>query len=502
MIWNKLDDYQKDAVEFAWPLDGAGLFFEQGTGKTWIPAAMIERMAKRPKFSGLLVVPLTSRDSTWADLIRTELPHVAIAHTWIDFKLLPCPRLLILHKEGMRGGPIRKRSRRRKSLDPKIRRFIWSIVIIDESQGIKDRASSFSRAARFLREQPKRLALSGTPIEQSPIDVWAQMRFIEPSALGDRWADFDDEYLRHAGWMGKKREFRRTKLNQFLRAIKPYCLRVTKDVLKLKPYEIIPEYFDMWGDQGRVYRELERDMVTEMHGRMVMSQLKVVNLVRLQQITGGFVTTIDKEVIPCGDAKLRRLRRVIEAGKVRPPFVIFCRYKPEIAVVEAEMKRRFRRVETLTGATGDRRDKSQVRADLNRRFQNGEIDVLVCQTRTGGVSVDLFRARQLIVYSTTFSFIDFDQIISRLHRRGQKHAVKIYLLMAKNSIDTDIIDAIYQKTSVVAIVLDRLKRRSHNGQEADQAGSRTGRARELSLQRRDAGQGTRPRPRVGARQAA
>jgi SNF2 family DNA or RNA helicase len=471
-LYSKLDSYQKEAVEFASPLAGCGLFFEQGTGKTWIAAAIIERMIDT-NFSGLIVVPLTSRDSTWVDLIRRELPHIAIAHAWDEFIAMPCPRLLILHKEGLRGGAIRHGSRRRKALDQRIRRHRWGIVIIDESQGIKDRASAFSRAARFLRDQPKRLALSGTPVEQSPLDVWAQMRFIEPWALGDRWSDFTDEYCRPAGWMGKKWEFRRTKLDQFLRAIQPYCLRVTKEVLNLQPYELVPEHIDLWGVQRRLYEDLERHMVAEVEGRMVISQLKVVNLIRLQQVTGGFATDVDGQVFPVGNAKVRRVRRVIGRGDVTPPFVVFCRYRPEIDAVTAELKRHYARVETLTGSTGGRH-KSLVRAELNRRFQAGEIDALVCQTRTGGVSVDLFAARQAIVFSTTFSFIDFDQMVSRLHRRGQKHRVKIILLLAKNTIDIDIIGAIQQKTSVVKIVLDRLKKGIRHGtkESSTRAGAR------------------------------
>jgi SNF2 family DNA or RNA helicase len=303
------------------------------------------------------------------------------------------------------------------------------------------------------------LALSGTPIEQSPIDVWAQMRFIEPTCFGDRWEDFENEYVKRAGFMGHEKSFRLEKLPQFLARIKPYCLRIELSEVAKVDSEFHIERFDLLGKQAKLYRELDEDMVSYYGERRVMRPLRVSVLIALQQITGGFLTHNNGDIVEVGQAKQRRVRRLIEAKKVTPPFVIFCRFKPEVMAMEAEMKKHFHRVEVLWGKTGHRNNKSQIRGELNRRFQNGEIDVLVCQTKTGSLGIDLFSAAQAILYSMGFSYIDWAQTKSRLLRRGQKRKVDFYFLCAAGTIDEDIATAIEEKSTVSRVVLSRLKRR-------------------------------------------
>jgi SNF2 family DNA or RNA helicase len=95
-----------------------------------------------------------------------------------------------------------------------------------------------------------------------------------------------------------------------------------------------------------------------------------------------------------------------------------------------------------------------------RRFQRGETDVLLAQIKTGGVGIDLFKSCIGIMHSMSYSSIDFDQAIKRLHRRGQTHPVKIFLPYVVDSVDEDIYDAVVLKRKVGELVLDRLKRRT------------------------------------------
>ena len=446
----KLDPKQREALDWLWPLEGAGLFGEQGVGKTWIAVALIERMllvdmsAPKP-FSGLAIVPLTNLESTWLDLLKRLVPLLTVVHTLDELKKAPHPRLLLVHYEGLR--PIIKRAKR----------LVWSLVIFDESHRLNKRSSLASRAARFLRKQPKRLALSGTPIEQAPQDVWAQMRFIDPSVFGESWEDFDLEYLKPDGYMGYKRKFRKEMMPKFLRLIKPCCLRLDlSDVADVKSNLNI-ERFDLLGEQGRVYRELDRDMVTRFKGERAKTPLRITTLMRLQQVTGGHLTLDNGETVVVGSAKMRRLRRLVES-KIKPPFVVFCRFKPEIVAVYEQLLKYYPRGDILWGKTGTRKNKSAVRADLNRRFQNGELDFLVCQARTGGVGIDLYRARHAILYSLGFSYIDYTQARARLIRRGQLEEVDLFFLCANGTIDDDILTAIELKTTVSKVVLSKLKR--------------------------------------------
>lgn len=457
-IFSRLDTYQKDAVRFALKARAAGLFFEQGTGKTWIAGAVIEQLLS-PQFEGLLVGVLANKETTWEAFFAEHLPDLNVTTSWVIYKTLPLPRLLLVHYEAL----------------PKIVRFVrrrrFNLICVDESQRLKDRSSLTSRTLAKLRDQALyKIILSGTPMDEQPQDLWAQFRFLAPDLLGTRWQDFADEYFEpidppdlakyRAGSMrwkralrihsikSKKRKFDFDKLPDLIELIKPHALRVTKEVLNLKPMTVIEDPVTLRGLQREIYDEVADELFSERAN--VRAKMKVTQIGKLHQICGGYVINDDGDVVEVGRAKLRRV--MYHARKIAKPFVIFCRYVEEVQEVAAAMRTIVQRVETFSGKTPKRDRPSIVRA-----FQAGEIDCLVCQIKTGGVGLDLFKATNAIFYSMTYSFIDFDQALSRIHRRGQEFPVTIIVVYAAGTIDETIWLAVSSKRKITASVLDKLK---------------------------------------------
>jgi SNF2 family DNA or RNA helicase len=452
-VWAHLDDYQQHAVRFCCERSGAAVFAEQGTGKTWILAGVIEHLIQRysQRFVGLVVVPLANIETTWARTLREQLPQLTVSRSWDDFKRVGHRGLLLVHYEAL--PKIIKRLQKRE----------WHLIAYDESQRLKARGTKASRTAKRFQGGDHRVILSGTPIEQAPQDLWAQFRFCLPHVLGTVWEDFKLRWLKETGYMGYELKFRMELLPKFLKLIEPHILRVKKaDVLDLPPMRLIRAPVELLGQQRRVYDDLDRDMVTEVDGRTITADLAITELVRLQQVCGGFVRTDPTEddrakvadtkrkpkgkVVYVGQAKAAKLRSILRR-EVRPT-VIFCKYKEELqqiidAISEGE------RVGIIRGKL------KKHRTATVEAFQRGEIDVLVCQIRAGGVGLDLQRACVAIVYSTTFSFIDFDQAIARLHRRGQTQPVRIWLIFARNTVDELIYEAIVSKQLVSEQVLNR-----------------------------------------------
>jgi hypothetical protein len=102
-----------------------------------------------------------------------------------------------------------------------------------------------------------------------------------------------------------------------------------------------------------------------------------------------------------------------------------------------------------------KRDKR--RTNMLLAFQQGKLNWMVCQQRTGGVGVDLYRARKAFVYSMGHSFIDYDQMLSRLDFIEQNEPADFFLLMVRKSIDTDIATAVKRKKSITEAFYDRLQ---------------------------------------------
>jgi SNF2 family DNA or RNA helicase len=495
-LWLMLDDYQQDAVEFAVRAKTAALFFEQGTGKTWIATAVAQRLIDQgEQLSALFVVPLSNIDTTWKKTLSAMLPNASVCRSVDEFQAARGHRILLLHYEAL--PPLVK----------KLRKLPWTLITYDESQRLKNRNTLQSRIASKLRDAaPYKLILSGTPIEAAPQDVWAQLRFLRPQLFGVRWKEFEDEYLEpltatldglKRGTMAFERAFKRMMIEKskrafnqdmmpaFLETIKPYALRVTKDVLKLPPLTFIDEHVQLRGNQRALYDELERELIAEIGQQSyVTAPLKITKIAKLHQVCGGYVFDDDGECHEVGRAKLRRLKAIVKAEQ--RPLVVFCRYLQEVDAIKEALVAQGLSVGTITG-----RVKREDRTRIINKFQSLKLDAIVAQVRTGGVGIDLFAASVGIFYSMTYSFIDFEQAVARLHRRGQKKPVRIYVLIAQNTIDEDICSALRSKRKVSEVVLTKLK------------GDRYGRRKaHVQVHRRRPRQGTRHPAGVRSRRAA
>lgn len=440
----------------------AAMIFEQGTGKTWIALGVVEA-ALHDDFCGLLVVPLANLESTWLSTINAQLPQVTVCRSLDELATTTGPRLLLIHYEAL--PPLIKR----------VRKAWWDLIAYDESQRLKARASLASRtAAKLAARAEYKLILTGTPLDHQPHEFWAQYRFLAPELLGTRWKDFEDEYMEPVDidlskyrpgsmrWRQmlkakqireSRRPFDMTKLPQFLEIVGPVTMSVrAEDVLDLPELAIEQVPVKLRGEQRLIYEELEDELITRLSEHStVTASLRVTQIVKLRQVCGGYLIDDDGETYQVGQAKMIKLRRLVrEAEK---PVVIFCCYSEEVVAIAEEMGKLVQRVATLTGKT-----KKKDRPQLIQSFQAGEIDVLVCQIKTGGVGVDLYRSTVAIMYSLPHSYIDFSQAIKRIHRRGQDRDCRVVLLVVGNSVDEDCYLAIKRKQKVTDVVLSRLRR--------------------------------------------
>lgn len=463
-----LESWQEEGRKFAHRAlelgGGCALLFEQGTGKTFVTLKLIEDISPE---SVLIICRLTNKETTWVKNLVKYFPEYQICRTWQEFKdASGGKRILLVHWQAIDQKTFKK-----------LARFKFDLVVIDEGQDIKKRSSKASRRAAMLRHQRRRLLLTGTPIDKSPADMWAIMRFVAPQALGTRWQDFEDEFMEYRKvdmskakpgsmlWQELmffqriakgKMKFRQDKMSRFLKLIAPHCLRVTSEVLDLDPIEFVDVPVSFFGDQRRLYETMEQDMVIE-RGKLIASAgLRITQIAKLHQICNGHIADDDGETHSAGRAKIRRLRRVLRL--VRYPFVIFCKYREDVAIISELLSDEGLTFKVIHGKIKDKK-RTKARSDTIDEFQRGELDALICQIRTGGVGVDLFAAADGIIYSCTHSFIDYDQAIRRLQRYGQTLNVRIFRLYVPNTIDEDHYTAVQDKCTVNEVFLNRLKRR-------------------------------------------
>ncbi|MCL4783436.1 MAG: DEAD/DEAH box helicase [Bryobacterales bacterium] len=322
----------------------------------------------------------------------------------------------------------------------------WDLIVADESHRLKAPGGKASLAFKRLRGRSRaRLALTGTPLPHSPLDAYAQFRFLDQSIFGPSFAAFRQKYAVMGGFQ-RKQVTGFQHLQEFEALMRTITFRVSKDVLDLPPETHITYECELSAEAQRIYRDLEEDFVAEVRDGRVTAANAMVKLLRLQQVTGGWVKTDKGESHRIDSAKLDLLADTLEDIGAGEPVVVFCRFHADLdAVHEASKAAGFESLE-LSG-----------RRDELARWQDGEAQVLAVQISAGGVGVDLTRARYSIYYSLSFSLGEYDQALSRVHRPGQTRPVEHIHLVARNTVDGKIMRALEKRAEVVGAILAEIK---------------------------------------------
>lgn len=452
MLYDELYDHQKKAVDFCLSRNSAALFIKQRLGKTYITCAVIEELLRRGPFFGLLVVPLTNKESTWMKLLKKKLKGKLDVVTELPKRTPDRPTLVLMHYEQASPSKMRKKLGKRK----------WTFACMDESQRLKARGSSQSRLGIALKHVIKRMILTGTPLDGDEIDIWGQFRFVAPQVFGTKWKDFDRKFLRPTGYMGYKRKFRKAKKATFEKLIAPHVLAMDGSEVGMEEPKVTKYYVELTKEEKSLYNRVDRDGVALWRGHTVAATMRITQNVVLQQITGGFVKDMDGVSHRVGSAKLDKLAILLK--KLPKPLVVFCKYRKEVNDSLKLARELGYKASVIRGGSKNKK----LRPTILRKFQEGAYDVLVCQIRTGGVGVDLYRSNNAIFYSISYSYIDFDQAKARINCLGKKEIPQLHLLIAKNTIDEDLYGTILLKKSVSNKLLNTLRKRRKNGKRTQE----------------------------------
>jgi SNF2 family DNA or RNA helicase len=322
----------------------------------------------------------------------------------------------------------------------------WDLIIADESHRLKAPGGTASLALKRLRHHGRtRLALTGTPMPHSPLDIYAQFRFLNPTIFGPSFAAFRQRFAVMGGFQRKQVTAFQC-LDELEALMRTITFRVSKDVLDLPPQTHVTYTCELCGEAQRISRDLEEEFVAEVLNGRITAANAMVKLLRLQQVAGGWLKTDDGQYRRVDSAKEKLLADTLEDIGSDEPVIVFCRFHADLdAAHDAARAAGYPSLE-LSG-----------RRDELKRWQDGEAQVLAVQISAGGVGVDLTRARYSIYYSLSFSLAEYHQALSRVHRPGQTRPVEHIHLVARNTVDTKIIRALEKRAEVVAAILAEIK---------------------------------------------
>lgn len=315
-----------------------------------------------------------------------------------------------------------------------LKNYYFNYIILDESQAIKNPDSNIARSVRELKSKFK-LLLSGTPIENSTLDLWSQMTFINPGLLGTQ-SFFKNEFLNP---IEKKRDEAKTK--RLYSIIKPFILRRHKAQVATELPEKIEnvQYCKMTPSQEQEYEKVKsnyRNMILESIEEKGVSSSQLLllqGLTKLRQIANHPRMVIEDYEGDSG--KLEDAVHMLQSAlKNNHKILVFSQFVKHLSIFREYLDKEKTPYAYLDGTTKDR--KSQV--DL---FQNNEqIKIFLISLKAGGLGLNLTAADFVFILDPWWNPAIEAQAVDRAYRIGQKNTVFTYKFITTNTVEEKILN--------------------------------------------------------------
>ena len=439
--------HQEDAIRWALPRYGGVLQMWMGTGKSLVAATLHANwkcwrtvVFAPPKVLGVWRREMAKHGCEQTEVIILDKGTTRKKAQVVQDALKSGKRVMIV---------VSYMTAWRAPLDRILESVEWDLCLCDESHRIKGPSAKVSRAAyRVGCKSKRRFALTGTLMPHSPLDAYAQIRFIEPAVFGTSFTAFRSRFavMNH---MFPSKVDRFINLDELSRILDDWVFRADADVLDLPPIHTTDIPVDLGAQTKRVYRELEEHLLSEVDGDEVTAANVLVKTIKLRQITGGRVITED-HFIHVGDEKRDTLRELVESMPEGQPVVVFCGFIAELNAIAEVAEMTGRKYGEISGRSKDLDDNAQMPED---------IQMMGVQIQSGGEGIDLTRARYVVYYSPAWSLGMMDQSVARVHRPGQNHPVTVYRLVAEGTIDRTMYRALDKRRNVVEAIFEGITRK-------------------------------------------
>lgn len=455
-----------------------GVLMETGVGKTWVAVneacwSAEEKVAAGGSAYKLLVACPKSLRGTWMKELQKHLPkgfpywvkrarggRVYAVQDCInfvkakDYKL----KILICSYEQV------------KNMQEELIKMKFDLFVLDESTHIKNPSAKRTKGCNEVGEScARRAIMTGTPVANNVLDLYAQFRFLQHGALGyDTFKGFKNRYAvvsrTHSGWEQiqgfqniEELKHRMAKCSFVVR--KKDCLDLPEKQYILHPIEMGTRQQQMYDQMASEFlTSLEEEMSTIVGEGMVSAEIILTQYLRLSQICSGFVKTEEglEQGIKDGDVKLQALKELIESLNPDSKFIVWSRFTWEVHAITALLDSMDIGWGRLKGMDSEKKRDAAVDGF---NADDMKVRAIVGDQGCGGYGLTLlgtkrFPCSDIIYMSNDFSSLKRLQSEDRGHRIGMHGQVTYHDIACEDSMDSVIAERLQSKKDMGDLVKD------------------------------------------------
>lgn len=457
-------EHQKKAIELAKNAPHFAFFHQMGVGKTCTTINVLRHKYSESHrlMNTLIFCPLIVTENwkkEFAMHSKINLKDIIVLKGSQTERLMliaknPGPKIFITNYEVLAVMP-----------DLFTALWQWSpeILIFDESHKLKDMKSKRTKAAIKLADQAKyKYLLSGTPILNTPMDIFSQYRILDGGTTFGKnvWA-FRSQYFydKNMG-MPKDKYFpdyriKPGSVEELNKKIYQKAMRVTKEECLSLP-DFIEQTIEvgMLPAQAKHYEEMKRDFITFINDKACVATLALTKALRLQQIVSGYMPFEGEGQVTFKQTPRQiALKELLEILTVEHKVIVWATFKEnyeQIKVVCEDLKLEYVEVH------GEIPNKEKF-DNVDRFTNDSKCRVFIGHPGSAGIGVNLVCATYNISFSRNFSLEHHLQARSRSHRGGQTKKVTWINLVTPNTIDSLVLKTLDSKEEMGEKLLSSLR---------------------------------------------
>lgn len=444
--WN----YQQYAINHVMDHNESGLFLDMGMGKTVSTLTSVDNLIFLGEVNKVLVIaPKRVAEDTWSTEIEKwdHLKHLRIS------KILGTPKQRIKAVETDADIYVTNRENVEWLVNLYFGNWKWDMCVIDELSSFKSSKSIRFRALRKVRPYFKRIVgLTGTPAPNSLIDLWPQIYLLDGGKrLGRTITSYRQQYFipgRSNGYVVYDYILKDGSAEIIQNKIRDICIS-----MMAKDYLDLPERIDnrieisLSDESKKKYKQFQKNLIVSLGDEEITASNAAVLNNKLLQMANGAIYDDNKQVVEIHQEKLEVLLEIIEAANGKPVLIFYWFQHDYDRIVQFLKKKKY--------SPKKLEDSNDI-----KKWNEGEIDILLLHPASAGHGLNLQYGGNIVVwFGLVWSLELYQQANARLHRQGQKQTVVINHLIAKNTVDEDVMKALENKEVNQNALLEAVKAR-------------------------------------------